>query len=174
MNCPKCGASPDTPETYGAQAWKCGSTTESYSGSVPIHTVSDLCKEREAHAETRRKLAETEAACEAAEARCRDVYRWIESHSQDGFMDSKGYTANLDIIFDSLYERYDEARHKIQKLERENAILKTQIDHYHACAYVVEELQAAINAFAAQYSHVKMWHETPLIKRLFELSTTHK
>ncbi len=109
MSCPRCNARPK----FGMKnEWVCDSF------SAGDFVEGDLCRERQRHAETRRKLEESDAACRAAESRSREVYQWIERHSQDGFIDSKSVTANLDLIFDSLFERYDEARHKLQKLER--------------------------------------------------------
>lgn len=37
------------------------------------------------------------------------IYHWIERRNQDGFMDSKGHVANLDIVWDALYDKYENA-----------------------------------------------------------------
>ena len=50
------------------------------------------------------------------ESKLTSIYRWIESHSQDGFIDSKSHAANLDIIFDSLYDRLEETKRENKRL----------------------------------------------------------
>lgn len=57
MNCPKCGAKPTTFFVDLPIKWKCGSNHQ---------TQTNLCKEREAHAETKRKLEELERGIDDA------------------------------------------------------------------------------------------------------------
>jgi len=55
------------------------------------------------------------------ERKLSEIFRWIEAHNQDGFIDCCSHVQNLDRIFDPLYDKLD-------WIERENARLKKQID----------------------------------------------
>jgi len=62
------------------------------------------------------KELEEDSADRENESKLTSVYRWVESHSQDGFVDSKSHAANLDIIFDSLYDRLEETKRENERL----------------------------------------------------------
>lgn len=100
-NCPFCGAEKSyrsvceiiepTSPLYQAIPFRCGSKNG--------HR-SDLCREREAHNQTKRERDE-------AQATLTTIHRWIERNHPDGFIDSMTFHQNLERVGDRWYDRLD-------------------------------------------------------------------
>ncbi len=58
---------------------------------------------------------ETKQQLEEAQNQLSQIYRWIERHNQDGFIDSLTYTQNLDRCVDALYDKLEIAEHQNKK-----------------------------------------------------------
>jgi hypothetical protein len=52
---------------------------------------------------------------EYAQNQLSQIYRWIERHNQDGFIDSLTYTQNLDRCVDALYDKLEIAERQNKK-----------------------------------------------------------
>jgi len=61
------------------------------------------------------KKTKSMSELEYAQNQLSQIYRWIERHNQDGFIDSLTYTQNLDRCVDALYDKLEIAERKNKK-----------------------------------------------------------
>lgn len=88
-----------------------------------------LCREREAHNNTKRErdearevasgLAMQEERVNEAQKELSSIHRWIERNHPDGFIDSLTYFQNLDRITENWYDRLDRLEIDANRFERE-------------------------------------------------------
>lgn len=70
-------------------------------GTDPAQQIVDEILNRiNSYEETKRQLDE-------AERKLSRIYRWVEKHNQDGFIDSLTHVQNIDLCFDSLYDKLE-------------------------------------------------------------------
>ena len=70
-------------------------------GTDPAQQIVDEILNRiNAYEETKRQLDD-------AERKLSRIYRWVEKHNQDGFIDSLTHVQNIDLCFDSLYDKLE-------------------------------------------------------------------
>jgi len=50
---------------------------------------------------------ETKRQLDEAERKLSRIYRWVEKHNQDGFIDSLTHVQNIDLCFDCLYDKLE-------------------------------------------------------------------
>ncbi len=82
------------------------------------------------------KLAGQNAGfCAELQAKLSRVYRWIEHHNQDGFIDSKSHAENLDVIYDRVADQLDStkqqesfARRSAEQAVKQRDELKAQVE----------------------------------------------
>jgi hypothetical protein len=73
-----------------------------------IESVDEMLNRLNTYEETKQQLEE-------AQNQLSQIYRWIERHNQDGFIDSLTYTQNLDRCVDALYDKLEIAEHQNKK-----------------------------------------------------------
>ena len=110
------------------------------------------------------------------------IYQWIERRNQDGFIDSKSFIENLDIVWDMMCDRYESSMLELMKkhtltelyergpynmssmcreMKAENDKLREERD---ALNHYIDEIKDQnLAVYSAAHDVVKRW-ETPLWK----------